>query len=160
MKKTSRKYIILFAAVLALAIVAMSVPATLAYFSDQDRANGAKDVKLGWETELHEYVEENSKHIAVENVGDTDAIVRVAVFAGDFASVNTGSDWKLKNGWYYYDKVLKAGETTPELFVSVKAEASKQADFNIVVVHESSRVVYSDNETLKVPDGWDFAPEV
>ena len=160
MKTIKKKYIILFAAALVLAVAAMSVPATLAYFSDQDRANGAKDIKLGWETELHEYVEDNNKHVAVENTGDTDAIVRVAIFAGDFAKISAGSDWKFQNGWYYYSKILKPGEITPEMFVSVKTDGANQDDFNIVVVHESSRVVYSDNNKLKVPEGWDFAPEV
>lgn len=160
MKTIRRKHIILFAAALILTLAAMSVPATLAYFSDQDKANGEKDIRLGWETVLHEDVKDNNKHITIENKGDTDAIVRVRVFAADFAKVDAGDGWKMENGWYYYDKILKAGKTTSEIFVEVKADESEQADFNIIVVHESSRTVYEDNNTLKIPDGWDFAPEV
>lgn len=160
MRTITRKRILLFAVTLIMVLAAMSVPASLAYFSDQSKASGDKDVKLGWETVLHEDVKDNNKHITIENKGDTNVIVRVAVFAADFATVDPGDDWQLKDGWYYYKKILKAGERTPELFVEVKAEESSQADFNIIVVHESSRVVYSDNNTLKVPDGWDFAPDL
>ena len=160
MKTITRKRILLFAVTLVMVLAALSVPASLAYFSDQSKASGDKGVKLGWETVLDEKIEGNDKHVTIENKGDTDAIVRVAVFAADFATVQPGGDWQLKNGWYYYKKILKSGEKTSELVVEVKAEESSKADFNIIVVHESSRTVYSDNNTLKVPDGWDFAPNL
>lgn len=160
MKTINRKYLILFAAAVAIAavLVGMRVPGTLAYFTDQDKSEGTAGVKLAWNTVLKEEVKDNNKHVTIKNEGDTKAVVRVAVFAPDFAKIQDNGSWVEKNGWWYYKEILDPGKTTDELFVEVKDAPDK--DFNIIVLHESSRVVYADNETLRVPDGWDYAPEV
>ena len=161
MKILNRKRILLFAAVLALTFAAVHIPGSLAYFTDHESAKGQADVKLSWSTHLDEQVKDNNKHVVVENTGDTDAMVRVAVFAGDFATVkDEDGKWQKRDGWYYYKEILKPGEKTSELFVEVKVEEASQADFNIMVVHESARVVYIDNSTPYAPKGWTVVPEV
>lgn len=161
MKVLTKKRILLFAAVLALTFAAVQIPGTLAYFTDNESAKGQAEINLSWSTHLKEEVKENNKHVVVENTGKTDAMVRVAVFAGDFATVTDEDDkWQKRDGWYYYKEILKPGETTSELFVEVKAKDAAQADFNIMVVHESARVVYIDNSTPYAPEGWKVVPEV
>ncbi|MBQ6401451.1 MAG: hypothetical protein IJI20_04105 [Firmicutes bacterium] len=159
MSKRKRTFLLAFALALMVAVAAAQVPATLAYFTDVDRAEMNGVVDLAWKTEIHEKVVDNNKHVTIENTGDTDVVVRVAVYAGTNVSVS-GEDWTSKDGWWYYGKILAPGETTSELLAEVIAADMPQTDFNIVVVHESSRVVYENNTTLKKPAGWALVPEV
>lgn len=142
-----------------LAVTAVSVPSVLAYFTDYVKAAGSKEVQLQWQTELKEDVKENDKHVTIDNVGETPVIVRVQVFANEDLATVAGSSWQKAGDWYYYKKVLKAGEkmtSADELLVDVKGSDELSAeDFNIVVVHESQRVVYESNSKLAAPDGWD-----
>lgn len=156
-KLHKRSAAFMLAAVLTAA--AVSVPSVLAYFTDYVKASGSQEVQLQWQTELKEDVRENDKHITIDNVGDTPVIVRVQVFANEDLATVTGGSWQKAGDWYYYKKILKAGETMSaddELLVDVKGSDELPAgDFNIVVVHESQRVVYESNSKLAVPDGWD-----
>lgn len=147
-----------------LIIAAVSMPLTLAYFSDYARAEGSKDIQLAWQTELKESVKNNDKHITIDNKGETPVIVRVQVFANadllESIGPTTEGKWaEGSDGWWYYMSILKAGQAMPEsdeLFVNVKgAESLADKDFNIVVIHESQRAVYENNTTLKAPAGWD-----
>lgn len=146
-----------------LAVTAVSVPSVLAYFTDYVKASGSKDVHLQWQTELKEDVQQNDKHITIDNVGETPVVIRVQVFANENLAEITGSSWQEgADGWYYYKKILAPkgsdGASTDELLVEVKGGADlPESDFNIVVIHESQRVVYENNTTLSVPDGWDAA---
>lgn len=159
MKRRNKKLLLLFALALMVVFAAAQIPATLSYFTDTDQAVGHGKVDLSWQTKLHEEIRDNNKHITVENTGDTDAVVRVAVYAGDFVKVSDGDgNWKHEGDWWYYKKILAPGETTTELLAEVTAEDAPDYDFNVVVVHESFRAVYEDNDTLRIPAGWDYAP--
>ena len=78
-----------------------------------------------------------SKIVTVKNTGDNEAYIRVQVekiikLAGDAAGsaelsllscdINT-ADWTLKEGYYYYNKPLAAGEETTPLFETVTFSA-------------------------------------
>lgn len=152
-----------FVLTMLLMVAAISMPLTLAYFSDYAVASGSKEVRLAWQTELKEDVRDNNKHITVDNVGETPVIVRVQVFASDQLASITGDAWQQgPDGWWYYTKILEAGAqmtAEDELYAEVKGKNDLPAEeFNIIVVHESQRVVYADNNTLAVPEGWTYAP--
>lgn len=151
-----RPVIIALAAILIVSVI--GIPGTLAYFSDYDKAEGSAQVDLSWQTELEEKVTDNNKTIRVTNKGDTDVLVRVQVFAGSFVTVtDVDNNWTKAGEWWYYKGILKPGETTTDLFAEVKAKSAPEADFNVIVVHESSRTIYETNTKLIAPDGWDDA---
>ncbi|MBR3355102.1 MAG: hypothetical protein IKG47_07050 [Oscillospiraceae bacterium] len=163
-----KKSILIVLAILFVFIAVIPVRNTFAYFTAHAEASGQAKVDLTWKTDLTEEIDENNKdkHITITNVGDTPVIVRVNVFAGDVATTTPEKgheeDWKLIDGWWYYTKILGVGDTTPELFVEVVVENAPDYDFNIVVVHESSRVVYQNGSTtkLELPTGWKAPTEV
>lgn len=70
-----------------------------------------------------------SKQVTVENTGKGPAYVRVKLTPGINAENLTAADcirmdidtanWSLQDGYYYYNKVLLPGSTTPALFTQV-----------------------------------------
>lgn len=161
----NKKVKLLIASIL---LVALAVPAAaLAYFTDYEDAWGGAVLKLEGETTIDEQADSAKKVISIRNTGETDVVVRVAVY-GDFVkNVDFGEgDWAHQDGddWYYYKKILKPGEATPEITAWVDVEAAGAAghDFDIVVVHESERVSYdgtAENNVNK-PDGWTNMPNI
>ena len=106
--------------------------------------------------------------ISIENVGETDVVVRVAIYGDyiDWDKSTIGEGWTRADGdeWYYYNKILKPDETTSTITAKVDKTAAEKAghDFDIVVVHESERVSYdgtADNKVRK-PDGWTNMPAI
>ena len=160
MKKYGIKKTLLLTLAVLLVAAAVGVKPALAYFSDYQRAKGTAEVDLAWSTTLEETPKDDSKTIRVTNTGDTKVIVRVSVFAGDFVTVEGSGDWIEEDGWWYYDSILPPGATTEELRAVWDTKDAPDYDFEVVVVHESARVVYEDNETLKMPAGWAFVPKL
>lgn len=88
------------------------------------------------------------KTVRIRNTGKNDCYVRVqALFSdGDMESIcsldyNT-TDWtKEDDGWWYYKKVLKTGETTVPLFTKVTVSGSADEEmivpFDILIRQES-----------------------
>lgn len=161
----NRNIKLLIAAVL---LVALAAPAAvLAYFTDYEEAHGGALLQLEGETKIHEEADSDKKVISIENTGETDVVVRVAVF-GDFVNEieYDEKDWAKAEGdeWYYYRRILKPGESTPAITAWVDKEAAQEAghDFEIVVVHESERVSYDGTAQNKVnrPEGWDRMPVI
>ena len=151
--------IICMAAVLLIASI-VPVRFALAYFTDFQEAAGSGTVDLSWSTEPHEVIEhQQDKAITIENTGETDVIVRVRVFAGDFAEVTDHTDWTESGDWWYYNKILAPGEESSVLRVVVNSDEVPAEDFNIIVVHESSRVAYESNTKVMAPnDQWTLTP--
>ena len=78
MKAVKRRTILL---VVAIALVlSMTVGLAMAYFSDSTEAEGGLTVTLGGETKIDEDQYDDHKDIRIENIGDTDVVVRVAVY--------------------------------------------------------------------------------
>ena len=160
--------------VIGILLVALVVPAgiTFAYFTDYEDAHGGAVIQLSGETQLHEDPKDDSKTVSIENTGETDVIVRLAI-EGDFmksVTPDVPEDWKTAkddNGvnWWYYTKILKPGETTSEIvaLINVSEAGESGHDFDIVVVHESERVSYEGvkegdqfvNKVVK-PAGWAY----
>ena len=162
-----KKSILIVLAVLFVFIAVAPIRETLAYFTAYAPASGEGKVDLTWNTKLDEEIDENQrdKHITVTNTGKTPVVVRVSVFADEAYTTYSynDSDWtKNSDGWWYYTKVLAPGESTSVLDVLVKVENVPDYDFNIIVVHESSRAIYKNGSTteLEKPDGWAYVPAV
>lgn len=155
-----KKSILIVLAVLLVFIATAPIQESFAYFTAHDEASGEAVVDLTWSTELKEDIDNNEKHITIVNTGKTPVIARVRVFAAEYANTTPGSGWISKtdtDGWWYYSEILQPGQSTSELLVSIVGDPGY--DFEIVVVHESSRVVYKDGK-LATPDGWSYAPDV
>ena len=154
----NKKSILIVLAVLLVFIAAAPIQESFAYFTAHDEALGEAVVDLTWSTDLKEEIKDNEKHITILNTGKTPVIARVRVFAAEYANTTAGSEWiSNADGWWYYSEILQPGQSTSELLVSIVGDPSY--DFEIVVVHESSRVVYEDEKLVK-PDGWSYAPNV
>jgi len=129
---------------------------TLAYFTDEDRADnvitsGSIDI------ELHEWTgavdsEGNKVHVQdvtgvmpgtevpkiveIENVGENEAYVRIALKKevvlmhdgtpnADLVKLDLNStDWSYQDGFYYYNQALEPGKTTVPLFTTVAFDPS------------------------------------
>ena len=155
MKKTRKNRFLLLTAAILLAALILPGKAALAYFTDYQQAAGEQKISLAWQTKIHEQMEENDKHITIENTGDTNVLVRVAVFAADYAKTEETDSWKQgEDGWWYYNQILAPGKTTEELVVTVTAEELPEGDAEIIVVHESARAVYENGSTLRAPADW------
>ncbi len=171
-----KKVLLIISCLMLLAVAVFTVPKALAYFTDFETSQGSGSVSLTWRTELKEEVKDNNKYITVLNTADketgTPCLVRVQVFGEDLEEYITVAEsdgyanWVRGinadgtfDGWWYYQGILSPGESTggadagDELLVMVNQEQAP-ADFNIIVVHESSRVTYENNTSVRVPDGW------
>ena len=158
----NKKTLTIFALVLCLSV---SVGITTAYFSDYEEASGGATLNLGGITEITEGNREDGKDIVIENKGETNMIVRVAIYGADeYMNLNVPDDWKKAGDFYYYQKILKGvdgdkpGDKTSTLVANVKqswvGSTPPAFDYEVTVVHESAQAVF-DGKELAVPAGWD-----
>ncbi len=127
---------------------------TGAYFSDHKELNGSASLKLSHQTIIKEEIEEDNKHIVIANIGETEVVVRVRVFGGDYISVEAGEDWQENEGWYYYGKALKKGEETTEIIAVVDKQKAPEYDFDVIVINESERSLYDGDKLIAPKDDW------
>ena len=165
MKTVNKKSLLVIAIAL---VLSLSVGLTMAYFSDYNAARGGKGIALGGKTELHDDYDESEKTVVIKNTGDTDVIVRVAVYAPIVKETQTagvsGKNWEKvgegDNAHWYYTKVLTpkgtAGSKTEAL--TVNTEYMLDADLGdiaeVIVTHESVQAVKNANGNYVVPAGW------
>lgn len=160
MKVFSRKRILLMIAVAMVLLV--SVTATLAYFSDYDRAKGESSLALTGQTEINEDPTDDSKTISIKNVStdDVDMVTRVRVVAPVDVEFKPGANWEQHGDWWYYTKVLAKDESTTNLVAGWEIPAdSTLENFDVVVLHESAIATYENGNVAK-PDGWDYIPVI
>ena len=146
MRKLHKKPLIMAAATLALTGT-LAVGSAMAYFTTYTTAGGGVTMNMGFtETIPNETVDKDGKHVTITNTGDYDCFVRVTAFAPMKLTYTTpNGGWKAKDdGYWYYEGVLPAGETTPELNISYKFPEGKDKpeEFNIVVIQECTPVLY------------------
>lgn len=165
MKKKTTKQMLLTVCAVALVLLT-TVGTAFAYFSDHEEAQGGATLKLQGETTLHEEMDGNNKHIVIENTGEVDMIVRVAVFGteveGKTVMTVAGKNWTQDGDYWYYNELLAPGKSTDELVGTLTAddaEGLEAEDLEIIVVHESAPAVFNKDNTLKRPDGWTL-PEI
>ena len=165
MKTVNKKSLLVIAITL---VLSLSVGLTMAYFSDYTAAKGGRGIALGGKTELHDDYDESEKTVVIQNTGDTDVIVRVAVYSpivNETQTVNvSGENW-VKEGsgdtahWYYTQVLTPKGtpnsETKP---LTVNTEYMLDADLGdiaeVIVTHESVQAVKDANGKYVVPTGW------
>ena len=156
--KRSKIYLLVVALVL---VLSLTVGLTMAYFSDYTEAKGGVTVALGGETEINEKPNDDNKVISITNTGDTDVIVRVAVYGPTAIKYSESSDWAKNGDYVYYTKVLPAGETTSEITASWDVPTDLGDDYNVIVVQESNQAVYDKDGNIVKPDttpAWAIAP--
>ena len=164
MKAISKRTLIALLAVMLLII--SSVGATVAYFSDTDKAEGAAALNLKGETKIEEG-DKDFKQIVITNTGKADLLVRVKLFGADekVVTVSVPDGWAAGDGgWYYYRTILPGNQetqaTTGEPIevklredLTPKQIAELGDAFDVTVVHEATPIVY-DNGKLVLPTGW------
>ena len=150
MRKLHKKPLIMAAATLALTGT-LAVGSAMAYFTTYSTAGGGVKMNMGFtETVPKEDVDENGKHITIENTGDYDCYVRVKALAGSKYQDGlqySDSDGKWtpgEDGYYYYSDPIAPGESTSVLDIRIDSKES-DASFNVVVVQESTKVLYNEN---------------
>lgn len=149
MEKTSQKNKIWKIQLVLILLLGITIGTTLAYFTAYATENGRKEIVLGAKTEIREEITDLDKSIKIYNEGPSEAFVRVKVFYPEFdderlkVEITANEGWNMNDGWYVYERPLKAEETTPtELYVKVTVSEGFGQDFNILVVHESVQPSY------------------
>ena len=159
MRKLHKKPLIMAAAALALTgtlVVGSAMAAASAFPFALDllyQQDGGVTMNMGFtETIPNETVDKDGKHVTITNTGDYDCFVRVTAFAPmelTYTAPNGG--WQAEDdGYWHYEGVLPAGETTPELKeinISYKFPEgeNRPEEFNIVVIQECTPVLYDEN---------------
>ena len=178
-----RKLLIL--SVLAIC-VAMLAGGTLAFFTSEDKAHNVITTG-GVEITLQEWADEAkttpfkdltgvmpnttvTKIAEIKNTGASNAWVRVKVgknikLQGD-GTPDTGLvelklntvDWTEKDGYYYYNKILKPGEVTAPIFTAVSFAADMGDEYQnaAATVDVSAQAVQTANngDTVLTAQGW------
>ena len=143
MSKTTIKRIVI--SLLAVVLMFGAVKGSLAYFTDYEENSGTATVILKGEGKIVEEIDDDNKHITIENTGETPIIARVRIFANAeiTKTVAVDPEWKQSGDWWYYNTSIKGGESTSELLVSISfPENAKDGDtFNVVVVYECTPVL-------------------
>ncbi len=154
MKKTSQHNRILKIQMILVLLLGITIGTTLAYFTSYVAETGKKEIVLGpTTTEIKEEIKDLDKSIKIFNQGPSEAFVRVKVFYPQFednrliVEITANEGWNLEeDGWYVYEKPLKANETTAtDIYVNVTVQEDYDHDFNIIVVHESVQPSYDGN---------------
>ena len=161
MKAVKRRNIFLLVVALVL-VLSMTVGLTMAYFSDSTEAEGGIPVTLGGQTTIIEKQNDDNKVIQIKNTGETDVVVRVAVYGPTEISYS-GSGWTDGgDGYYYYDSILPAGGTSSKLTAKWDVPEDLGDDYAVVVIQESDQAVYDASGSIvkpKAEPAWAMVPK-
>ena len=178
----------LLIAILVVLVLGVSVAGTLAYFTQQETAHNVittgsiqielieKAIKDGKEVDFKDVDgivpgDEASKIVKVKNTGNNDAFIRLSVKKGiELAQSGTPDlnlitidfntdDWTDgRDGYWYYNKVLKPGETTKPLFTTVKFDPQMDDQYQNckVMVDVAAQAVQTANngDSARTAAGW------
>lgn len=150
-------------------ILSAGIGKAWAYFTTYVEAAGGYDVHLGDHTTItEEPVVRWLKKVTIRSDEDSEPVyVRVRVYCAkelDDALTYSGSGWSEAGDWYYYDGILKGGESAEvlELLIpegKVPAEPEEGDSFNVIVIHESAPVKYdAEGNPYCDKDDWKDAP--
>lgn len=151
-------------------VLAATVGITVAYFTDYEQGKGGAKLTLKGETWIDEHADKDSKDIVIQNVGETEMIVRVMVYgdASHLTITDGQSGWILgSDGYYYYNKILKPdpagngkGDESTTLHAEINVSGDEDIeDFDIIVTQDARLVIYDGTEAggIVCPEGWDAA---
>lgn len=125
----------------------LTVGTAMAYFTTYTSASGQQTLDLGFvKTEIKEEIEPGMKHITIPNTNNYDCYIRAKVFCGDkykdHVTVSSGNKWALgDDGYYYYSDIVPPNQSTEEFLVKIDTTGLNE-DFHVVVVQESTAVLY------------------
>lgn len=158
MRKRAHKLIAIgLASVLAVAAFGGTA---YAYFTDQVKASGEKEVVFGYNYETEERIEGTEKVVRIVNTGDTEIMARVLIFgAGEVdnqgrTEIVPGAGWQKQPAGegtcFVYNVPLKPqgqeGDATTELRIKLtgtQVDADEAEDFEVIVVGQVSPVAYN-----------------
>lgn len=138
-----------------ISLLLISVPSALAYIFIHKDDKASNSVTLKYKEEIDETVTELSKDVIITADADSDYVfVRVTSFITadlkDKMIQNTeGTDWTYSDGYWYYKKPIKDGESTEALSVYYGGLPKNPEDgdnFHVVVVYESVPALFSETE--------------
>lgn len=179
-----KKLLILSVLVICIATLAGG---TIAYFTSEGRAHNVITTG-GVGIELHEWANSDktkpfkdvggvmpgaavTKIVEVKNTGSASAWVRVSVdknvklASGEvspndrFVELNINEDdWTFRDGYYYYNTALAAGDTTEPLFTTVTFDVAMNNDYQnstaTVDVYAQAVQTANNGETALAAAGW------
>lgn len=172
--KTDKNKKFLLAAAFAM-VLSLSVGLTMSYFSDYTSAEGGSKLVLGATSKIVESVDENEKSVQIQNNGETNAVVRVAIYGPSAMQVNYDeSVWEYKDGFYYYKGILAPdesgagnGDITPAGTLVANTQYPAGTDlgeeYQIVVVQECIQPTYvqdGDDLIVDTPAAWGYIPRI
>lgn len=153
MKKSKIKTICLSAAALVL-VLSVMIGTAMAYFTTYATAEGGVTLDLGYaQTEIEEEVVNGKKQIVLNNTGDYDCYVRVKALTGDaykdgitYTEPDGAGLWTPgADGYYYYNAIVAAGDSTTQIDVGFVLPQEDQTDFNVIIIQECTPVLYDEN---------------
>lgn len=156
MRKINKNIFCLSAAALLLTGT-LSVGSAYAYFTTYTQAEGTVPFEMGiTRTEPHEEVKEGKKIVTIENTGDYDCYIRVKAYVGEtyelsYADGGSGKWTSGTDGYWYYDEILPAGETSASIDIHIPKElleaVEEESSLHVVVIQECTPVQYDENGT-------------
>lgn len=144
-----KKKLAVFCLILML-VLSVSIQSATAYFTTFAEAKGGEIVQMGG-TEIRENFYNWTKHVVISNNEDSQPVyVRARALAGSQYPLSiSGEGWyDGGDGYWYYDALLNAGESTPELIVMIDnltEDPAEDASFNVVVLYESVLASYNED---------------
>ena len=146
-------------------ILGASVGRAWSYFTTFALARGSYTIAMNEHTEIEEEFSNWTKHLVISNKDDSEPVmIRARGYCGDeYRLTYSGTDWtEGTDGFWYYAKVVDPGYETEELLVKITdkdgneipKEQDKPAEFNVVVVYESTTVITYDADGNPKAD-WD-----
>ncbi|MEZ3486032.1 MAG: hypothetical protein K1W22_05400 [Lachnospiraceae bacterium] len=145
---------VLLAMTACMLILSAGAGSAWAYFTTYTEARGGYAIRLGSQSTVTETLDSWTKHVTVTNDAASGPVyIRAKAFAGsqyELAYYSANGKWTLgDDGFYYYSDIVEAGGSTEGLDIridNVPAEVKDGDSFNVVVVYESTPVIYKDGE--------------
>lgn len=151
LKNTKLKIIVICLIVILLTIILIG--SVWAYFTANIEGKGEIILKTGEaKIQIQQTNNENIKNINVTNTGNMPCSVRTRIFcvSENSVSIKDNTYWNRgEDGYWYYSKMLKAGETTETLIVE------KNNNTNVFAICEATEYIYYD-ENDKLNANWDY----
>lgn len=129
-------------------VLSAGINSANAYFTTYAEAKGGYEINLGDRTKINEKFTGWIKYVTITSDEKSEPVyVRAKAFSGSQYTLQySGSGWTLGNdGYYYYNSILNANESTSELLVQINGVpvvANNEDSFNVIVVYESTPVIY------------------
>lgn len=136
-------------------IFTMAGGSAWAYFTTFAEARGSYPISLGDETTVQEEFSAWTKHVTITVSEDSEPVfIRARAFCGSQYSLvysDAGGKWTpSSDGYYYYSDPVAAGGSTDVLDIKINdvpEDVKDSASFNVVVVYETTPVLYREDGT-------------